>query len=106
MITDADIKKLKAVFATKDDLKAMEHRQDQKFATKDDLKAMEHRQDQKFATKKDLDKTIRAAETRLREAIVKDIADMLQESVIKILNEHEVRLDRLEKRVGGFSGLS
>lgn len=34
MITDADIKKLKAVFATKDDLKAMEQRFDKKFATK------------------------------------------------------------------------
>lgn len=31
MITDADVKKLKAVFATKDDLVGMEKRQDKKF---------------------------------------------------------------------------
>ena len=37
MITDKDIVKLKQVFATKDDLKAMEQRQDAKYATKDDL---------------------------------------------------------------------
>jgi hypothetical protein len=40
MLTNSDIKKLKRIFATKDDLK--------KFATKDDLK--------KFATKEDLRK--------------------------------------------------
>jgi len=54
MITDVDIKKLSKVFATKDDLKAMEARQDAKFATKDDLKAMEARQNAKFATKIDI----------------------------------------------------
>ncbi len=47
MITDNDIKKLKTIFATKDDLKALDHKLDTKFATKDDLKA--------FATKDDLD---------------------------------------------------
>jgi|GEM_PF-4747022 len=64
MITDADIKKLKAVFATKADLVAMEK--------------------------------------RLGEQIVRDVASMLQDSVIKILDQHEKRLDDLEKRVGGF----
>jgi hypothetical protein len=55
MITDADIKKLSKVFATKDDLKAMESRQDAKFATRDDLKKFATRDDlKKFATKDDL----------------------------------------------------
>lgn len=47
MITDADIKKMKAVFATKDDLKSFATKEDLKsFATKEDLKS--------FATKGDL----------------------------------------------------
>ena len=37
MITDVDIKKMKRVFATKEDLKGMSNRFDKKFATKDDL---------------------------------------------------------------------
>jgi hypothetical protein len=94
MITDADIKKLKAVFATKNDLKAMEQRFDKKFATKNDLKA--------FATKDDLV----SMEKRLKKDIVKDIVDYLQNTILPILNEHEKRLDRLEKRIGGFPALA
>ena len=90
MITDADIKKLKQVFATKDDLKAMEARQDKKYATKDDLKLM--------ATKSDL------AETK--ETTVKEITDFLHEKIILELERHERRLDRLEKTVGGFPPLA
>ena len=60
MITDADIIKLKAVFATKDDLQM------------------------------------------IKKEIIDDIADMIQNKIVKILNEHEKRLDRLEKHVGGF----
>jgi len=64
MITDADIKKLKAVFTTKDDLITMEK--------------------------------------RLKKEIVGSVVDYLQENILPILNEHEKRLDRLEKHVGGF----
>lgn len=46
MITDADIKKMKKVFATKKDLKS--------FATKDDLKTLRSEFIGKFATKDDL----------------------------------------------------
>ena len=47
MITDADITKLKGVFATKEDLKGFATKEDLKrFATKEDLKG--------FATKEDL----------------------------------------------------
>ena len=49
-----DIKLLKSVFATKDDLVAMERRQDMKYTTKSGLSAMEKRQDKKYATKNDL----------------------------------------------------
>ena len=49
MITNDDVKKLKTVFATKDDLK--------KFATNDDLKRLEQKIDVKFASKDDLRKT-------------------------------------------------
>lgn len=68
MITDADIKKLKAVFATKDDLVVMEK--------------------------------------RLKKDIVKDVVDYLQNTILPILNEHEKRLDRLEKHVGGFPAIA
>ena len=47
------------------------------FATKDDLKAMQKN-------------------------IIKDLAEMIQNQILKILNEHEARIDRLEKHVGGF----
>ena len=73
MITDDDIKKLKGVFATKDDLN--------RFATKDDLETMEK---------------------RLKKEIVSDMAEYMQNNVIPVLNQHEKRLDRIEKHIGGF----
>ncbi len=107
MITDADIEKLTAVFATKEDLKAMENRFDHKFATKKDLKNFKKdiigNVDGKLQSlRSDIDEKLQSMETRLRKDIVEDVADMLQTSVIKILGEHEKRLDRLEKHVGGF----
>jgi len=66
MITDADIDKLKAVFATKEDIFSMERsiradmatKEDLKrFATKDDLKKFATKEDLKrFATKEDLER--------------------------------------------------
>ncbi len=65
MITDVDIKKMKAVFATKDDLKSFATKDDLKsikdslkaFATKEDLKSFASKDDLKvFATKKYVDK--------------------------------------------------
>ena len=77
MITDTDITKLKTVFATKDDLQAMEARQDKKYATKNELKgelkAMEARQDKKYATKNELKDELKAMEARLnRKFVTKD----------------------------------
>ena len=56
MITDADVKKISKVFATKDDLKGFATKDDLKnFATKDDLKGFATKDDLKnFATKDDL----------------------------------------------------
>ncbi len=75
MITDADIKKLKAVFATKDDIMSLRR----------DMVSMEK---------------------RLKKEIVGAVVDYLQENIIPILNEHDKRLDRLEKRVGGFPAVA
>ncbi len=85
MITDSDIIKLKQVFATKDDLQAMEKRFNDTFATKDDLTL---------------------ALKNLREDILHDVADMLDNKIGPILNNHESRIDRLEKSVGGFPPIS
>lgn len=68
MITDADIKKLKSVFATKDDLVAMEK--------------------------------------RLKKEIVEDVVYYFQQNILQLINEYDKRLDRLEKRVGGFSAIA
>ena len=88
-------KRFDAKFATKDDLVAMEKRFDAKFATKDDLKKFATKDDlNRFATKNDL--------KQMKKEIIDDIADMIENKIVKILNEHEMRLDRLEKRVGGF----
>ncbi len=74
MITDADIKKMKKVFVTKDDLQAMEKRQDQKYASKDDLKAQ---------TKE----------------IITGVADYIADSLNPELEEHDRRLDRIDKEL-------
>jgi len=49
---------------------------------------------QTFATKNDLG--------QMKEEIIQAISDFLSERMIPVLNEHERRLDRLEKTVGGF----
>ncbi len=92
MITDADIKKLKKVFATKDDLKT--------FATKEDFKIME------TGLRDGIANDLKSMETRLRKNIVDDIADILQDSVINLLSQHKERIDRLEKHVGGFPAIA
>ncbi len=56
-----DIKLLKSVFATKDDLVAMEKRQDAKYATKDDLK--------QFATRVELKQMIENSENSIIQAV-------------------------------------
>lgn len=119
MITDADTKKLltafKKVFATKDDLVAMEKRQDAKYATKDDLKGLLTKDDAKslFQTKDEARVQHDAVIIKLNalekhiEAVDKGL-ETLNESLIPILGNihewtdeihNEVVRERLLKRV-------
>ena len=89
-VTKEDLKD----FATKDDLTAMEKRQDQKFATKDDLKTMEDRQDKKYVTKNDLEpiqKSLKRIEQKLTTTI-----RFFDKEVLK----HDSRLKNIERHVG------
>jgi len=97
MITDTDIKKLEKKFATKDDLKAMEARQDAKFATKDDLKA--------FATEESLKKTQKSMEDAIinfKDEILHEIKGLREEISIVMgykdqIEDIDYRVERLEK---------
>jgi hypothetical protein len=75
MITDRDIKKMKTVFATKDDLK--------RFATKDDFN--------QFVTKKDL----RSDLMRMENRIINKFNEVVDYFDDKIIN-HEKRISTLE----------
>ncbi len=80
MITDRDIKKMKTIFATKDDLKGFTTKDDLKrFATKDDLK--------QYATKKDF----RAMEGRIINKF-NEVVDYFDDKIIN----HEKRISTLE----------
>jgi DNA replication initiation complex subunit (GINS family) len=92
MLTDSDIKKLKKIFATKEDLK--------KFATKDDLK--------KFATKEDLRKGL----TDMTDEIVREMTEVIGDLVTRIdnaleeirshrivLGDHEERIEKIEENL-------
>lgn len=76
MITDQDIKKLKGIFATKEDLK--------KFATKQDL--------ERFATKKDLKRFATKDE-------LQDLAGGLREDMRALHSEVLTRMDTVFKEV-------
>lgn len=69
MITDNDVKKLANVFATKNDLVAMEARQDKKCATKDDLK------DMKDMLLDDIDGKLKKQKEEIVEAVGEYITD-------------------------------
>ena len=114
MITDVDIKKMKRVFATKEDLKGMSNRFDKKFATKEDLKmALE-----KYATKTDLSnvsvelveliRSFGSELSGLKEDIV-DFKDSILTEIIKLredvavvtgyrglIEDHDKRIEKLE----------
>lgn len=96
MITDNDIKKLKTVFATKDDLKM--------YATKDDLK--------NYPTKVDMQNEFQ----KYTDMIMKEMTDLISVVLEKIdafkvsmeeksdyqndvINTHERRIEKLEERV-------
>ena len=92
MITDIDIKKLKTVFATKEDLKSVKAdvkdiKNDLKnFATKEDLKHFATKDDLKnFATKKDLVGLARVSDIEdLRITFIDKLAEWKSELYTKI----------------------
>lgn len=95
MLTKNDIKLLKEVFTTKDDLK--------KFVLKEDLK--------NFATKDDLRSEISGLRSELKsdiltfkDEILREVVAMRQELSVVIgyrdrIEDHEVRIKKLEKEV-------
>ena len=87
MITDADIKKMKKVFVTKDDLKLMEDRQDKKFATKDDLK--------KLPTKVDLQKAL----NNQKEEIVDAVGEYVADTIVPMFDQRDKKISRIEKKL-------
>ena len=55
-----------------------------------------------FATKNDLKRELE----NTKKDTVQEITDFLQDNILNLLSEHERRLDRLEKTVGGFPPLT
>ncbi len=108
MITDADIKKMKKVFATKDDLKKFMTKEDfkvesKKFATKEDLKiALE-----KYATKDDLFNVTRGLKNDIidfKDSILTEIIKLREDITVVIgysdrIEDHDQRIEKLETAV-------
>ena len=88
MITDADIKKMKAVFATKGDLDKMKA----VFVTKEDAKAFAMKEDVRKSTD-ELIELITSGFDRTEKSI-KMISDHDE-----IIENHERRLDKVEEKV-------
>ena len=59
-----------------------------------------------FATKDELKAALDETKSAVVKAVVKDVTGYLHDNVIPLLNEHEARLDRLEKTIGGFRPLT
>lgn len=86
-LNQEDIKLLKGIFATKEDLVSMEGRFDKKFATKEDLKA--------FATKEDLKRVVVASEKKIIKK-VDFMINVLDKDLMKFARE----VDRVKIHVG------
>ena len=95
MITIDDIKKMKAVFATKEDLKALRKEFVNKFATKDDLKSLDSKMNNGFGeiiefigeVKNDIMKELGEFRNEMRD---------INRNNQSVLNNHEVRIAHLE----------
>ena len=91
MLTNADFKKLRKIFATKDDLK--------NFVTKTDLK----NELKNYATKQDLKKMAEQIVTEITE-VVGTLAEKIQRSLDElrsqriILGDNEERIQRVEEK--------
>lgn len=88
MITDADIKKLKKVFATKDDLKRL--------ATKDDLNRFATKEDFGFLSKKISDLGEKMDKIYLN--LAEEIGNVLKETqeIKDELKDHSKKIKKLE----------
>ena len=96
MITDSDIKKLKAVFATKDDLKGM--------ASKDDLKGMASKDDLKGMATKEYIGQLKTRIEILEDNLVGEIAKLHDENLVTStyrgrIEDHEVRIAKIEHKI-------
>jgi molecular chaperone GrpE (heat shock protein) len=87
MITDADIKKLSKVFATKDDLK------DQKEQILDAV-------DGKLAIQKQ--EILEEMDTKLakqKEEIIESVSEYIADAIVPVLDGHDKRISRVEKKL-------
>jgi len=108
MITDEDIKKLKTIFATKDDLKRFATKDDLKrFATKDDLKRYATKEDLRTTTRDILDligafrKEFKEDIASFKDEILYEIKKLREEVIVvggyrDMIEDHEQRIARLE----------
>jgi hypothetical protein len=83
--TKADLKR----FATKEDLRRLERRLEQRFATKDDFR-------KRFATKDELKAAFGRLEDRI--AAMQTMLQRVADHHDRILNNHEARIADLERR--------
>lgn len=90
MITDADIKKMKKVFTTKDDLVAMEKRQDKKYTTKDYLK------DLRGQLNDDIDGKL----VHQKQEIVKEVGEYIVDAIVPMFDTRDKQIARIEKKIG------
>ncbi len=89
MITDNDVKKLKKVFATKDDLKG--------YVTKDYLR--DELRYQKEDILAQIDRSMNKKFEKFKDEILKSVAQMLHIGYDPILDDYEERIKKLEKRI-------
>lgn len=99
MITDADIKKMKSVFTTKEELKLVFNKFDAKFSTKEDLKTLDSKVDRGFAEIIDFIGETRDNIVTLLSKQINDFRDEMRDITRthqSTLNNHEARIAHLE----------
>ena len=100
MITDADIKKMKAVFATKDELKSFVTKNDlksleAKIASKDELKLLNSKMDRGFIEIIEFIGEVKSEIMNELNEFRNEIRDFNRNSQ-SVLNNHESRITHLE----------
>ncbi|OGG24633.1 hypothetical protein A3A79_05650 [Candidatus Gottesmanbacteria bacterium RIFCSPLOWO2_01_FULL_43_11b] len=87
MITDNDVKKLKKVFVTKQELK------DELRYQKEEIIA---KMDGRFAK---LGKAIEEKIEKMKDDIIKQVGKFIAQAVLPITDDHETRIKKIEKHV-------